>query len=36
LQKGITPEHILNLTIHEKMFYLASMAWWNEKQQIED
>lgn len=33
LSKGITPEHILNLSQREKIFYLASISWWSDKEQ---
>ena len=31
LHYGKDPEHILELTTREKMFYLASMSWWSDK-----
>lgn len=36
LQKGITPDHLLNLTPREKQFYLAALSWWSDKQKVED
>jgi hypothetical protein len=34
-QTGQDPEFILSKTQREKMFYLAAISWFNEKQQIE-